>query len=43
MPNDWEEKAKESKAICRTRKVGSAEELLRVELLHFGVNANLKL
>ena len=31
LPNGWEEKAKESKAICQTRKVGSAEELL-----HFG-------
>ena len=42
MPNGWEEKAKESKAICRTRKVGSAEELLRVELLHFGEGLSLK-
>ena len=42
LPNGWEEKAKESKAICRTRKVGSAEELLRVELLHFGEGLSLK-
>ena len=41
LPNGWEEKAKESKAICRTRKVGSAEELLRVELLHFGEGLSL--
>lgn len=42
LPNGWEEKARESKAICRTRKVGSAEELLRVELLHFGEGLSLK-
>ncbi len=42
LPEGWEEKAKESKAICRTRKVGSAEELLRVELLHFGEGLSLK-
>lgn len=33
---------KESKAICRTRKAGSAEELLRVERLHFGEGLSLK-
>lgn len=42
LPEGWEEKAKESKAICRTRKVGGAEELLRVELLHFGEGLSLK-
>ncbi len=42
LPKGWEEKAKENKAICRTRKVGSAEELLRVELLHFGEGLSLK-
>ena len=42
LPEGWEEKARESKAICRTRKVGSAEELLRVELLHFGEGLSLK-
>ena len=42
LPKGWEEKARESKAICRTRKVGSAEELLRVELLHFGEGLSLK-
>ena len=42
LPEGWEEKAKDSKAICRTRKVGSAEELLRVELLHFGEGLSLK-
>lgn len=42
LPEGWEEKAKESKAICRARKVGSAEELLRVELLHFGEGLSLK-
>lgn len=42
LPEGWEEKAKESKAICRTRKVSSAEELLRVELLHFGEGLSLK-
>ena len=42
LPEGWEEKARESKAICRTRKVGSAEELLRVELLHFGEGMSLK-
>ena len=42
LPEGWKEKAKESKAICRTRKVGSAEELLRVELLHFGEGLSLK-
>ncbi len=42
LPEGWGEKAKESKAICRTRKVGSAEELLRVELLHFGEGLSLK-
>ncbi len=36
MPEGWEEKANESKAICRTRKVGSAEEPLRVEPPRFG-------
>ncbi len=41
LPEGWEEKANESKAICRTRKVGSAEELLRVELLHFGEGLSL--
>ena len=42
LPEGWEEKARESKAICRTRKVSSAEELLRVELLHFGEGLSLK-
>jgi len=42
LPNGWEEQAKKSKAICRTRKVNSAEELLRVELLHFGEGFSLK-
>ena len=42
LPKGLEEKAWESKAICRTRKVGSAEELLRVELLHFGEGLSLK-
>ncbi len=42
LPKGWEEKAKESKALCRTRKVNSAEELLRVELLHFGEGLSLK-
>ena len=42
LPEGWERKARESKAICRTRKVGSAEELLRVELLHFGEGLSLK-
>ncbi len=42
IPEGWEAKAKESKAICRTRKVSSAEELLRVELLHFGEGLSLK-
>ncbi len=37
LPEGWEEKAKESKAICRTRKVSSAEELL-----HFGEGLSLK-
>lgn len=37
LPDGWEEKAKESKAICRTRKVGNAEELL-----HFGEGLSLK-
>jgi len=42
LPEGWEEKEKESKAICRTRKMCSAEELLRVELLHFGEGLSLK-
>lgn len=42
FPEGWEEKARESKAICRTRKISSAEELLRVELLHFGEGLSLK-
>ncbi len=42
LPKGWEEKARESKAISRVRKVGSAEELLRVELLHFGEGMSLK-
>ena len=42
LPQGWEAKAKESKAICRSRKVSSAEELLRVELLHFGEGLSLK-
>ncbi len=42
LPEGREAKAKESKAICRTRKVSSAEELLRVELLHFGEGLSLK-
>ena len=37
LPKGWEEKSKESKAICRTRKAGSAEELL-----HFGEGLSLK-
>ena len=37
LPKGWAEKANESKAICRTRKVGSAEELL-----HFGEGLSLK-
>ncbi len=42
LPEGWEEQARESKAIRRTRKVSSAEELLRVELLHFGEGLSLK-
>ena len=42
LPEGWERKAWESKAIRRTRKVGGAEELLREELLHFGEGLSLK-
>lgn len=42
LPEGWEEEARKSKAICRTRKVSSAEELLRVEQLHFGEGLSLK-
>ena len=42
LPEGWEEAARETGAICRTRKVSSAEELLRVELLHFGEGLSLK-
>jgi len=42
LPEGWEEKAKESKAICRPREVSSAGELLQVELLHFGEGLSLK-
>ncbi len=37
LPKDWEEKAKESNAICRIRKVSGAEELL-----HIGEGLSLK-
>lgn len=42
LPNGWEEQARTSGAIRRTRKVSNAEELLRVELLHFGEGLSLK-
>lgn len=42
LPDGWEDAARKSGAICRTRKVNSAEELLRVELLHFGEGLSLK-
>ena len=42
LPNGWEEQAYECKAISRARKVSGAEELLRVELLHFGEGLSLK-
>ena len=34
MPIGWEEKAKELKAIERSRKIKNAEELLRMILLY---------
>lgn len=34
MPLGWEEKAKELKAITRSRKIKNAEELLRLNLLY---------
>jgi len=34
MPSGWKEKAKETKAITRSRKIKNAEELLRLNLLY---------
>lgn len=42
LPQGWEEKAKATGAIRRSRKVSSAGELLQVELLHLGEGLSLK-
>ena len=50
MPTGWEEKARELKALTRSRKIGTASELLKMNLLHLtsggsfgGTSAMLKI
>ena len=42
LPKGWREKAKELGALLRLRKIGSADELLRLLLLHVGHGVSLR-